>query len=160
MSHVAEVLDSPHDDGHLLNVSWAAYHAGKETRKFVKAINAMLPLFHQKSTDPSMVAHVMNLVKNVTTYLNPTQPSVVCGDQPIFAMLKIIQWNWPEVYGEHLFVIMFGSFHIEQAFLKVLGHILEGSGWTSALANAKLVNQGTAEGLQKVGTSLREPDCL
>ena len=43
-------------------------------------------------------------------------PLVVAMDQPLFAKAKLIQWAWPEKYGETQFVFVFGSLHIEQAF--------------------------------------------
>ena len=36
-------------------------------------------------------------------------------DQPSFAIVKQIQWNWPASHGENQLVIMLGGLHIEMA---------------------------------------------
>ena len=40
----------------------------------------------------------MNKIKEATQYLNADQIPVVTADQPLFAMAKQIQWQWPEFY--------------------------------------------------------------
>ena len=42
----------------------------------------------------------MDIVREAVKFLNPEQVPVVALDQPLFAIAKLIQWNWPEVYGE------------------------------------------------------------
>jgi len=42
-------------------------------------------------------------------------------DQPLYAVAKQIQWNFPEKYGEKQFVIIFSGLHVEMAFLKAIG---------------------------------------
>lgn len=42
-------------------------------------------------------------------------------DQLLFAIAKLIQWNYPEIYGENKFLVMFSAIHIERAFIRVLG---------------------------------------
>ena len=60
-------------------------------------------------------------------------------------MAKQIQWQWPNLYGEDKFVIMFGGLHIEMAALKSIGTLLQSSGWTGALIESDLATSGTAE---------------
>jgi len=36
-------------------------------------------------------------------------------DAPLFALAKLIQWKWPDTYGENKFVAIFGGLHIEMA---------------------------------------------
>jgi len=79
------------------------------------------------------------------TLLNPGQVPVITGDQPIYAVMKQIQWLWPNRYGEDKFVIMFGSLHIELAALKSIGSLLQNSGWTGAITQAGIAASGTAE---------------
>jgi hypothetical protein len=38
-------------------------------------------------------------------------------------------WLWSDEYVEGQYAVLFGSLHIEMAFLKVIGDWLEGSGW-------------------------------
>ena len=44
---------------------------------------------------------------------------------------------------------MFGGLHIEMAALKTLGDLLEGSGWTGALVQARVATPGTADSFLK-----------
>ena len=76
-----------------------------------------------------MIRHSMNVVKDAVEILNPGQVPIVAVDQPLYAVVKQIQWNWPETHGEDHFIIMFGGLHIEMTALKMLGDLLEGSGF-------------------------------
>jgi hypothetical protein len=107
----------------------------------------MLPLFHEQAHSVSMIRHAMDVVHTATSKLNSGQVPVVALDQPLYALAKLIQWNWPEHYGESKFVIMFGGLHIEMAALKTLGSFLEGSGWFEAVTKAGLMTPGSAEAL-------------
>ena len=44
-------------------------------------------------------------------------------DQPLFALAKQIQWEFPDLYGEDKYVVMMGGLHIEMAALKSLGKV-------------------------------------
>ena len=48
----------------------------------------------------------MDVVQRPVHLLNPGQVPVLTLDQPLFTITKQIQWNWPDVYGEELFVIL------------------------------------------------------
>ena len=92
----------------------------------------------------------MNVVRKGVTIVNPGQIPVIACDQPLFKITKQIQWMWPEEYGEESFVIMLGGLHIKMALLKVLGDLLDGSGWTSALVQAEIATAGTSNSFLKV----------
>ena len=50
-------------------------------------------------------------------------------EQPLHAIAKQIQWNWPSGYGEDKFVILLlvlGGLHFEMAFLATIGDLLDG----------------------------------
>lgn len=94
----------------------------------------------------------MDMIKLSVNHLNPGQVPVIAFDQPLYAVAKEIQWNWRNSYDEEKFVIMFGGLHIEMVFLKVIGGWLEGSGWTTALADANVVTPGTAESFVKAAS--------
>ena len=64
-------------------------------------------------------------------------------DQPLYALAKQIQWSWPDL-SEEKFVVMLGGLHIEMVIQSMLGKWLEGSGWSSALAEAGIVTSGRA----------------
>ena len=104
----------------------------------------MLPLFHEDSKSVAMVRHSMDMIKLAVQKLNPAQVPVITLDQPLYAITKKIQWNWPENYGENQFVIVLGGLHIEMAGLKVIGDWLEDSGWVEALVQAKVASQSPA----------------
>jgi len=96
-----------------------------------------------------MIRHSMDVIKRAVEHLNPGQVPVLTVDQPLFAIAKIIQWNWPESYGEDKFVILLGGLHIEMATLATLGDLLDGSGWTNVLTQAGIVAPGTADSFLK-----------
>lgn len=51
------------------------------------------------------------------------------------------------MHGEDRFIVMFGGLHID---LKVLGDLLDSSGWTGALTQANIASSGTADSYLKV----------
>ena len=87
----------------------------------------------------------MTIVRKTTNYLNPGQTPVIACDQHLYALAKQIQWAWPDRYGEHCFVVMFGGLHIEIAGLKDLVNWLQDSGWTNALEQVNVATAGTAD---------------
>ena len=96
-----------------------------------------------------MICHTMDVVVKAVTYLNPGQTPVLACDQPMYAMAKKIQWNWPSTYAESSIVMMFGGLHTELAALKALGTWIQHSGWTSALVQAGITTPGTADSFLK-----------
>ena len=104
-----------------------------------------MPLLRDEVHSVATVRHSMDKVRDAIAYLNPDQVPVITADQPIYALAKQVQWQWPELYGEHKFVIMFRGLHIEMAALRSLGTLLQDSGWTGALVEAGVASSGTAE---------------
>ncbi len=132
------------------NISWAAYHASRQpAQDCPPAITAMLPLFHDDSKSVGMIRHSMDVIKQAVQELNPFQVPVITLDQPLFAIAKWIQWNWPESHGEDHYIIILGGLHIEMAGLCVLGDWLEDTGWVEALVQAKVASAGTANSFLK-----------
>lgn len=147
----SECLDViPDNNNQSLDVSWAAFHASRHHGSIVEDIQALLPLFYESSSSISMICHGMNIIKSTTSFLNPGQIPVMAVDQPLFALCKIIQWNWPELYGENKFVVIFGHFHVEQGFLKVLGKLLDNSGWSTLVAKSGISSESTVDSILKV----------
>lgn len=132
-------------------LSWAAFHASvhQPSRDPPTAV-ALLPLFEESAHSVAMIKHSMDVVKATIQHLNPGQVPVLVMDQPLFAIAKTIQWNFPETHGEDCFLIMFGGLHIEIAAFRVLGDWLEGSGWTTAIQTAGIATSGVADSLIKV----------
>ncbi len=69
-------------------------------------IGAMLPLFSEDSKSVAKIRHSMDVIKQAVQKLKPDQVPVITLDQPLYAIAKKIQWNWPEQYGENHFVII------------------------------------------------------
>lgn len=131
-------------------ITWAGYHSNNLPQENVHpAICTLLPLFYEKADTPAMIKHGMDVISQVTTFLNPGQVPVITVDQPLFALAKFIQWKWPAVYGEEKFVVMFGGLHLEMGMWNTLGDLLDGSGWTGILTEADVASSGIANSLLK-----------
>ena len=139
-------------------ISWSVYHSnqsGKEETNAESAISSLLPLFPDQAKSAAMICHSLNIIKACVDHLNTGQIPVVAMDQPLYAVAKEIQWNFPGRFGERQFVIMFGGLHIEMVFLKAIGGWLEGSGWTTALAEANVATAGTSDSFLKAASVTR-----
>lgn len=150
LEHVA-LLYSQHL-GSDLNFSWSAFHATMQQnlKPIIPGINALLPLFYEDSASVSMMCHGFNVCRKITNMVNTGQTPVMCVDEPLFRVAKIIQWNWPHLWGENHLVLLMGPFHIEQAFLKLVGHVMEGCGWVSVMVSAGLATETSAVSLMNV----------
>ena len=87
----------------------------------------------------------MDVVKQATGKCNPGQIPVIALDQPLFALAKYVQWTWPDSYGEASYITMFGGLHIEMGLWRMIGHLLQESGWTAVLSEAGIASTGTAD---------------
>ena len=131
-------------------ITWAAYHASKQPPiEDPPAKSALLPLFYDKSATPAMIKHGMDVQRQAVEYLNPGQIPVTTFDQPLFALAKFVQWKWPDTHGEDKQVVMLGGLHTEMALWSTIGHLLDGSGWTTALTEAQVASVGTADSFLK-----------
>ena len=132
-------------------ISWSSYHASLQSQsEDPPALHALLPLYYEKSATPAMVKHGMNVVRKATNFLNPGQIPITTFDQPLFAIAKFVQWKWPTTHGENMHVVMLGGLHTEMALWNTVGDLLDGSGWTTALAEARVASAGTADSFLKV----------
>jgi len=96
----------------------------------------MLPLFYEKSATPAMIKHGVDVVKQATNVFNPGQIPVITFDEPLFALAKLVQWQFPATNGEGHYIDMLGGLHTEMALWNVLADLLEGSGWTSLMISS------------------------
>jgi hypothetical protein len=129
-------------------ITWAGYHSNNlQQENILPTISTLLPLFYEKADSPAMIKHGMDVISQVTTFLNPGQVPVITVDQPLFALAKCIQWKWPAVYGEEKFVVMFGGLHLEMGMRNTLGNLLDGSGWTGILTAVDVGSSGIADSL-------------
>ena len=133
-------------DAVTTHVTWSAFHAQRQPQCMKNSsTTALLPLFRDPSNSIAMVKHAMDVIKVAVDHLNNGQTPVMACDQPLYALAKIIQWNFPELYGESSYVIMLGGLHIEMAGLKALGSFLSGSGWAEVFVEAGINTPGTAQ---------------
>ena len=144
-----EWLEKVHDttdEGDSSNVTWSAHHASqKRASKAETSIVSLLPLLRDHAHSVATIKHAMDKVKEAVAFLNLGQTPVLTADQPLYALAKQIQWQWPEQYGEDKFVIMFGGLHVEMTAFKSIGTLLKDSGWTGALVEAEVTSSGTAD---------------
>ena len=117
-----------------LSLSWAAFHASRlaADRTTHLDVSSLLPLFPEEAHSEAMIRHSIDVVSQAVRFIDPNQVPVLACDQPLYAIAKKIQWNWPDKYGEQKLVIMFGGFHTELTALKAIGNWLDGCGWTNA----------------------------
>lgn len=96
MAHVSRVLnkDKLADDD---VITWSGYNsllAGDESVK-PPAVIGVYPLFPDKAATASSMKHAMDLTLQGTEFFNPGQISVLGADQPLFAIIKLLQWQFP-----------------------------------------------------------------
>ena len=94
-----------------------------------------------------MIKHGVDVQRQAIQFFNPGQIPVTTFEQLLFALAKLVQWQFPTTHGEEKYVVMLGGLHTEMAFWNVLEDLLEGSGWTSALTEAELTSAGTAQSM-------------
>ncbi len=139
-------------DSRIKNISWAAHHADLESQQqpdYLPASCALLPLFREPAASHAMIKHSMDIIMTATHKLNPGQIPVMTVDQPLYAIAKTIQWNFPVKYGEDKLFVLLGGLHIEKAALDMVGDWLEETGWTAALTKANVASAGKAESFLK-----------
>ena len=130
------------------NLSWSAYNASLQTDTVkMKALTALLPLFHEQAKSFSMIEHSMKLILRLTRFLNPEQVPVLAMDQPLYAVAKELQWRKTEILGEDKFLVMLGGLHTEMAFTRTIGDFLKNSGWENLLVQASIKKNGRAESM-------------
>ena len=56
-----------------------------------------------------------------TEFLNPGQTTVLGADQPLYAIIKLIQWQFPDTLGEDKLVVIMGALHIENKMHLMIG---------------------------------------
>ncbi len=152
LHHVRGLLDDDGEQAADLNVSWAAFYAAKDADPHLPAINTLLPLFENCSEDADMMRHGMRLVWQLVNHLNKGQIPVLCADLPLYKLARLIQWNSAsdDVLAENNFFMLLGPFHIEKAFLAVIGQFAENSGWKTIMSSSGIMTDTAAEAILKV----------
>ena len=81
-------------------ITWAGYNSLLAYDVSVKppAVTGVYPLVPDKAASASSMKHAMELPMQGTEFLNPGQTSVL-ADQPLYAIIKLIQWQFPATLG-------------------------------------------------------------
>ena len=140
-----QLLEVEQPDDNLI-ISWSGFHASnsQNSDEVKPCVSAIMPPFAKSSKSVGMLVHSLNVIKKATNHINPNQKPIAEADQPIFATLKQIQWNFPDEYGESEFIIMMGGLHIEMCALSLLGDWLEGNGCIEAVNLDNITSSGIA----------------
>ena len=94
-----KVLVTEEVDG-AVNLTWSTHHASqKRSPEFEVSITSLLPLLRDQTHSVATVKHIMQKMCDIIAHLNPGQVPVVTSDQPISALAKQVQWQWPDKYG-------------------------------------------------------------
>ena len=80
-----------------------------------------------------------------TEILNPGQASVLGADQPLYAIIKLIQWQFPDTLGEDKLVVIMGALHIEDNMHLMIGKLQHDTGWDIILSQAEVLTSGRAQ---------------
>ncbi len=123
-----------------------SYHAEKKRGlEFEVSVTSLLPLLRDEAHSVATVKHCMDKARDATAYLNPDQVPVITADQPLYTLAKQVQWQWPEVYGEPKFVIMFGGAPHREGCSEVSMYPASRQWVACALVEAGVASSGTAE---------------
>ena len=75
-------------------LGWTAFHtsrqSGSVTSEVQEAINSMIPVNEHVARTAALQYHYMSTVRNYTSYINPGQTTVLCADEPLYALQKSI----------------------------------------------------------------------
>ena len=69
------------------DLSWAAFNASQQDEVIKpNMIQALLPLFSEKSSSVAMIKHSMDIIQTTTEHLNPGQTPVIVMGLPLNAI--------------------------------------------------------------------------
>eukprot|EP00794_Sanderia_malayensis_P004062 gene4062-4614_t len=127
-------------------ISWAAYYSGEQdSPPHPPCKNTMLPLLKDSINSKAVVCHLMKIIAKTLTTVNPEQSPTITADQPVYALAKQIQWQFPSRLGEDKMVVMMGDLHTEMATMAMIGDWLEGSEWAEIFVAAGISTPGTSD---------------
>lgn len=82
-----------------ISISWAEHHTSQKRQPpFDISLSSMVPLPSESAHSVAVIKHAMNIARPNILFIIPGQPPVIAGDQPLFAIAKQIQWEWPSQY--------------------------------------------------------------
>ena len=101
LDHVHKMMESEEvgeDDVPIMRSGYTSRHTDNSTIKPPAEIG-ILPLFEEKAASAGMIKHCMDVCKKGTEFLNPGQTPVTGFDQPLHALAKQLQWQFPAEIG-------------------------------------------------------------
>ena len=125
---------------------WTKHHSSFQRfgSEINVGVNAIFPIINQEVHRLDTIHYVMNLNKKIANFLNPSRTPVDTCDQPAYALIKAIQWIFPETLGLGQYFSILGCLHIEQSALVMHGEINKGSGLEKILSSNDLSINGTS----------------
>ena len=76
----------------------------------------------------------MEIVEKTTQLLNSGQIFVDESNQPVYRLLKELQWRFSNGFGPEKYFWLCGSLHLEKSILLLCGLLIEGSGLDKIMA--------------------------
>ena len=117
------MMSLPFEDRRKL--SFVAYHTQKaETVSNTPWNIGLTPMFDEKAATAAMMRYGMSVILDTIKKLNPDEIPVICGDQPLFALIKQTQWQFPETFREVEIVVTLGGLHLDMALWMAIGKLL------------------------------------
>ena len=80
-----------------------------------------------------------------TEIINPGQTCVLGADQTLYAIIKLMHWQFPDTLGEDKLVVIMGARHIEDKMHLMIGKLQRDTGWDIILSQAEVLTSGRAQ---------------
>ena len=80
-----------------------------------------------------------------TEILNPGQTCVLFADQTLYAIIRLMQWQFPDTLGEDKLVVIMGALHIEDKMHLMIGKLQRDTGWATILSQVEVLTSGRAQ---------------
>ena len=90
----------------------------------------------------------MEIISKTIQLLNPNQTPVDTCDQPVYVLTKLIQWAFPDIFGNTKYFSIFGGLHIGKSLLIIHREFIRGSGLAELMQQCKLSVSGLGNATQ------------
>ena len=88
-------------------------------------MSAILPLIDAPVHTLDTQYHCMEIVEKTTQLLNSSQIFVDKSGQPVYRLLKELQWQFSNGFGPEKCFWLFRSLHLEKSILLLCGLLIE-----------------------------------
>ena len=123
--------------------AWARHHSQRSHHTRKPDISAMFPLFDAPVHTLDTQYYCMEIVEKTTQLLNPGQICVEESYQPVYKLLKEVQWRFPDRFDPEKCFCLFRSLHLEKSILLLCGLQIKGNGSDQIMASCGLAVAGT-----------------